>query len=55
MDCFKLYERSDPFKLYEVKDKIGTGGFSLVYRAVDRLEREEYALKVIHKGQMTAM
>ena len=24
MDCFKLYERSDPFKLYEVKEKIGT-------------------------------
>lgn len=35
MDCFKIYDRSDPFQLYEVRDKIGTGGFSVVYRAQD--------------------
>lgn len=55
LEILKNYDRSCPFQLYELREKIGQGGFSVVYRAQDRKDKEEYALKVIQKFRMTEM
>ncbi|KAH0480783.1 MAG: uncharacterized protein KVP18_002289 [Porospora cf. gigantea A] len=39
---------------YVIKDRIGRGKFSVVYRAIHRHTKEEYAMKVIQKSRISA-
>ena len=53
LECFKNFDRSDPFQFYDLREKIGTGGFSVVYRAHDIKTKEEFAMKIIQKYKLT--
>ena len=44
-----LNKISDISKIYEIKEKIGSGGFSTVYKALDKISKKKFALKMIHK------
>lgn len=46
--------RSDDIaKYYELKEKLGTGSFATVRRAIRNSDKKEFAIKVIKKGRLT--
>jgi serine/threonine protein kinase len=45
MELLKFYKGASVHELYEIREKIGTGKFSLVYRCKNLAEGQWYALK----------
>ena len=43
----KIVSQNDPLKKYEIKEKVGSGGTSKVYRAVNRHTGQQVAIKKI--------
>jgi calcium/calmodulin-dependent protein kinase I len=44
--------KDDITKIYEIKDKLGTGSFAIVRRAIRKNDGEQFAVKVIKKSKL---
>jgi len=47
MEFLKFYKGASINQLYEIKEQIGTGKFSVVYSCVEKSTNEQFALKVV--------
>ncbi len=52
MENFTKFDRTNPYQYYQVLEKIGTGGYSDVYKCEDKIEKEFYAMKIMDKQKL---